>query len=67
MSVIKSIDREGRETTNVQPDHYTKSTVEELIARGHTNIRNAETGEVYAIHTLYPCPTCGSKMVHTHE
>ena len=47
MSIIKSIDHEGRETTNVQPNMYTKSTVQELIQRGHTNIHDAETGEKY--------------------
>ena len=63
MSVIKSIDKEGRETTNVQPDHYTKSTVEELIERGHTHIHDAETGEIYA---LDACHECGKRQVHTH-
>lgn len=64
MSVIKSIDREGRETINVQPNMYTKSTVQELIQRGHTNIHDAETGEIYALDT---CEYCGSRMAHTHE
>lgn len=47
MSIIKSIDEEGRESTNVQPDSNTETTVADLKERGHTQIHDAETGEKY--------------------
>ena len=39
MSIIYSKDNVGRPTTSVQPDAYTQKTIEELKARGHTDIR----------------------------
>ena len=47
MSIIKSIDEEGRESTNIQPDSNTETTVADLKERGHTQIHNPETGEKY--------------------
>lgn len=39
MSIIYSKDHAGRPTTSVQPDTYTDKTIEQLKARGHTDIR----------------------------
>lgn len=38
MSIIKSIDNNGRECTSVQPDSVTDITVTELKQSGHTHI-----------------------------
>ena len=47
MSVIKSIDKEGRQSMCIQPNKDTESTIAELKERGHTQIHDAETGEKY--------------------
>lgn len=38
MSVIKSVDNNGRECTSVQPDNVTLQTIKELEQSGHTHI-----------------------------
>lgn len=47
MSIIKSIDKEGRQSMCIQPNKDTESTIAELKERGHTQIHDAETGEKY--------------------
>lgn len=46
MSILKAT-KDGQHCTSVQPDTYTKKTVEELKANGWMGIHNPETGEQY--------------------
>lgn len=47
MPIIKATRHDGQNVTNVIPESYRQKEVEQLKARGYTNIRDAETGEKY--------------------
>lgn len=47
MSVLYSKTKDGGDCLSVQPDADTAYTVADLVERGHTDIRDAETGERY--------------------